>query len=168
MNRHIAYLKYMLRHKWFVYKACGVLGVSKWRALLHDWHKFLPSEWIPYAETFYKSDGSKQYVESAAFSRAWNLHQKRGKHHWQHWLITWDRGVTEPLEMSEPYVREMVADWYGAGKGITGHWAADEWYEKNKEKIKLHPNSEKRVWELFAQWNNYNRVAFNLGMATIK
>lgn len=41
--------------------------------------------------------------------------------------------------MPERYVREMVADWYGAGRAITGRWDAPGWYWENKEKMKLHP-----------------------------
>lgn len=148
MKRHFAYLKYVLRHKWFVCIACRDCGVSTWRAVIHDWHKFLPSEWGPYARTFYKPDGSKQYVESLEFSLAWNLHQKRGKHHWQHWLITWDRGTTEPLPMKEKYWREMVADWLGAGKAITGRWGAVDWYMKNAKNIQLHPSTRMHVERL--------------------
>lgn len=138
MKAHISYLKYLLRHKYYVYIACGWCGVGRWQALIHDWHKFLPSEWSPYVETFYNPDGSKRYVESEAFNVAWNLHQKRGKHHWQHWLLTFDRGNTVALEMPNRYAREMVADWYGAGRAITGEWSAHHWYEKNKANMQLH------------------------------
>jgi hypothetical protein len=151
VNRHLAYLKYVIRHKWFVFIACRECGVSLWRSIVHDWHKFLPSEWLPYARTFYKPNGEKQYVESPDFARAWNLHQKRGKHHWQHWLITWDRGTTEPLPMQEMYAREMVADWWGAGRAITGRWAAPEWYTKNRETIKLHDSTRKFVEDLLLE-----------------
>lgn len=145
MKRHIAYLKYVLKHKWFVFIACWKCGAPFWRAVIHDWHKLLPSEWFAYAQTFYKPDGGNQYVESPDFERAWNLHQKRGKHHWQHWLLTFDRGDTTPLEMSEPYAREMVADWWGAGRAITGEWAAHQWYPKNSTKMILHPETRRFV-----------------------
>lgn len=151
MKRHISYLKYVLRHKWFVFFACWPCKVPLWRALIHDWHKFLPSEWFAYAQTFYKPDGSSQYVETPDFSRAWNLHQKRGKHHWQHWLITWDRGDTEPMEMDESYVREMIADWWGAGRGITGEWSAHHWYQKSSANMVLHPNTRNLVEELIEE-----------------
>lgn len=145
IRRHTQYLKYVVRHKWFVFLACRDCKVSLAQAIVHDWHKFLPGEWIPYAECFYKPDGSKQYVESPAFNEAWRLHQRRGKHHWQHWLITWDRGETEPLPMPEKYVREMVADWIGAGWAINGvrpdvkNW---KWLKENIHRIKLHPETK--------------------------
>lgn len=169
MKRHIAYLKAVLRHKWFVFLACFRFGVPIWTAILHDWDKFLPDEWLPYARTFYKPDGSGQYVEAPGFDTAWNAHQKRNKHHWQYWLLRydkprptfwiqshgevydayvadkdgtmvaliWDRNVEwlkEPpyelqmklladlknapiaLPMSDAARREMLADWFGAGR----------------------------------------------------
>lgn len=144
VRRHIAYLKYVLRHKWFVLVAGVQLGVPVWTLILHDWDKFLPDEWFPYASAFYKADGSKQYVESDAFTRAWNAHQKRNKHHWQWWMITWDRGTTECLPMSHAARLEMLADWYGAGRAIAGTQSPADWYMKNADKMQLHP--ETRAW----------------------
>jgi len=135
--RHLNYFKYLLRHKWFVFVACTKIGASWWLGIIHDLSKFRPSEWFPYAHTFYAKDGSKQYHETYDFSIAWNHHQKRNKHHYQYWMITWDRGTTEPLEMPYKYILEMVADWMGAGRAITGKWEVKEWYEKNKDNIKL-------------------------------
>lgn len=152
MKAHLAYLKYVLRHKWYVFLACRKCGVSLWRSAIHDWHKFLPSEWGPYVRTFYNPDGSKRYQESPEFAIAWNLHQKRGKHHWQHWLLTWDRGNTDPLPMAEKFWREMVADWWGAGRAITGKWDALNWYAKN-EALKLHPRTRMQVAELLRETN---------------
>ena len=145
MKRHVNYLKYILRHKWFVIVASRKFGVPLWLALLHDWSKFRPSELTPYAETFYKSNGEKQYVESMEFEWAWNHHQKRNKHHWQYWLLTLDSGETEALEMPLRYVREMVADWAGAGRAITGKWEYVKWYEHNKIKIKLNDRTRRLV-----------------------
>lgn len=52
------------------------------------------------------------------------------------------------LEMPEVFVREMVADWMGAGRAITGEWEAHKWYLKNKSNMHLHPNTRKLVEEL--------------------
>lgn len=145
MRRHINYLKYLLRHKWFVLVACWRIGASLRLGFIHDMSKFLPSEWLPYARCFYALDGSKQYREGEAFNLAWNDHQKRNKHHWQYWLITWDRGTTEPLQMPRRYALEMVADWMGAGRAITGKWETAAWYEKNKTNMQLHPVTRAQV-----------------------
>jgi hypothetical protein len=79
------------------------------------------------------------------FALAWNYHQKRAKHHWQYWVLTWDRGDSVPLPMPDKYAREMVADWWGAGKAITGNWDAQIWYLKHRGVIKLHEDTTKRV-----------------------
>lgn len=110
MRRHWAYLKYVLRHKWYVLREGRKLGVPLLILILHDWDKFLPDEWFPYARTFYKSNGEKQYVESVDFAVAWMKHQHRNKHHWQYWLtrlggrpiretnvVVWDRGDAQAI-----------------------------------------------------------------------
>lgn len=151
MKRHLAYLKYVLRHKWFVFLACRVHQVPLWRAILHDWHKFLPSEWAPYARCFYKPDGSKQYLQSNEFAVAWLKHQHRGKHHWQHWIMRWDNGSTDALPMPDVYIREMVSDWWGAGRAITGNWGARQWYEANCGKMLLHSATRLQVEALLLE-----------------
>ena len=142
--RHIAYGKYVFRHKWYVFQECLKLGVPLWIAILHDWDKFLPDEWMPYAQTFYADDGSKQYEADGNFTHAWLLHQNRNKHHWQYWMITWDKGNTECLPMPDVYRREMLADWRGAGRAITGEDNTIDWYTKNRDQMKLH--SSTRYW----------------------
>ena len=84
MRRHWQYLKYVLRHKWFVFQAGLKIGVPIFILIFHDWDKFLPDEWFPYARTFYKSNGEKHYENSIEFARAWMKHQHRNKHHWQY------------------------------------------------------------------------------------
>lgn len=68
----------------------------------------------------------------AAFDVAWVQHQHRNPHHWQHWVLREDDGATKLLPMPDRYVREMVADWAGAGRAITGKWDPLPWYERTK------------------------------------
>lgn len=143
--RELKYLQYILRHKWFVLVASFRIGAPIWRAIIHDWSKFLPSEWFAYAETFYDETGKSRYKETPEFDHAWNYHQKRNKHHWQFWLLKMDRGDLGALRMPRKYVLEMVADWMGAGRAIAGKWECQEWYEKNKKTILLHGESRKIV-----------------------
>ena len=133
MRRHLAYGWYVLRHKWFVFLAAYRLGVP-WLGLIHDWSKLTPGEWFPYAQTFYTPQGIHQYVESEAFQRAWNHHQKANKHHWQYWIPH----NKEPLMIPEKYVKEMLCDWTTMGN-------VKNWYEENKEHITLHPLTKFRV-----------------------
>jgi hypothetical protein len=155
MMRHWQYLKYVLRHKWFVFEECLKLGVPLWIAIFHDWDKFLPDEWMPYARFFYNADGSKvQRRDSTgyykptdtgdhAFDYAWLLHQKRNKHHWQWWCLPEDSGTFKVLPMPEVYCKEMLADWRGAGRA-QGTPDTVAWYIANKDKMHLHPYT--RQW----------------------
>lgn len=149
--KHWRYFKYLCRHKWFVFVAGLRLRVPVWRLIVHDWSKFLPCEWLPYVEYFYgerarlrdeEPDDYRYWSEAekhiAAFDRAWLHHQHANPHHWQHWVLREDDGQTKYLEMPRDFVAEMVADWCGAGRAITGKWEIWTWYEKNRERILLH------------------------------
>jgi hypothetical protein len=141
MKRHWEYLKYILKHKWFVFIAGKEIKASLFLLIIHDWSKFLPSEWIPYANTFYKKDGTKQYVETPEFNVAWLHHLHWNKHHWQHWVLKMDSAKTVYIEIPKKYMLEMIADWMGAGRTQTGKWEVCEWYKNNKDRILLHPKT---------------------------
>jgi hypothetical protein len=179
MMHHLKYLKSVLRHKWYVFLACLQFRVPIWIAILHDWDKFLPDEWIPYANYFYgekvrrgvNGTYTRQAGEDAGFDFAWLLHQKRNKHHWQWWILPKDDGTTQLFPMSDLYRREMLADWFGAGRAYVKDWTPLEpmkWYQANKDKMQLHP--ETRAWvesELErreADYRNYERMRTILGM----
>lgn len=152
LGAHLRYLKYVLRHKYYVYQGCRVLGVSRWQALIHDWHKFTPGEWMPYVRFFYgpkpPTMNEKGYIhktgQDEAFDRAWLSHQHRGKHHWQHWLLRQGDGQLKALEMPAMFAAEMVADWYGAGSA-QGKPDIQAWYDANKDNIQLHPRTRNLV-----------------------
>lgn len=146
------YLWYLAKHKFFVFKAGLKTKAPLWNLIVHDWSKFLPDEFFPYMRYFYGKypsihDGKVSYLSGirskestkVEFDYAWNLHQKRNPHHWQYWVLVKDTGETVALDMPEVYIREMIADWMGAGRAITGRWEVKEWYEKNKNKIILNP-----------------------------
>lgn len=189
MRAHWKYLKYVLRHKWFVFLECLKLGVPLWIAITHDWDKFMPDEWIPYARYFYgnfpKRDSKEVQSAKVAvglflytredverdFAYAWMNHQHRNQHHWQYWLnagarplpltnvLVWDKGTASILidhavyewngeisvrgPMPDVYRREMLADWRGAGRAA-GTPDTKAWYLKNRDAIRLHP--ETRAW----------------------
>lgn len=52
MNPHWKYLKYVVKHKFFVFKAGLQTQAPLLRLLIHDWTKFLPCEWVPYVDKF--------------------------------------------------------------------------------------------------------------------
>jgi hypothetical protein len=77
------------------------------------------------------------------------MHQHHNDHHWQHWILTSDKGSQRALPMPEEVVREMVADWIGAGKAISGKQASvKDWYKSQKDNIVLHANTRKLVESL--------------------
>lgn len=52
MNKHLQYLRYVVKHKFCTLVECYKLGIL-WRGIIHDLSKFSPSEWSPYVEWFY-------------------------------------------------------------------------------------------------------------------
>ena len=155
IKAHINYLKYVLRHKWYVFWACREIGVSLFQSLLHDWTKFSPKEWSPYVRNFFNPDGSQRSVRDTSgaydpnshsldFKYAWLSHQ-RNKHHWQAWVSIGDEGNLQPMRMPEKYVREMISDWIGAGKAQRKDNSPFDWWEKNKEKMILHPETRTSI-----------------------
>ena len=128
--------------------ACFQYG-EYWLGIVHDISKFLPDEFIPYANHFYGGkrginegrDNSGYYKPTDTgdkdFDFAWLLHQKRNKHHWQWWVLPEDKGGIKILEIRPPYNIEMLCDWIGAGKA-QGTKGVRYWYGKNKKKLQLH------------------------------
>lgn len=154
------YLWYLIRHRWFVMLACFREGLY-WQGLIHDWSKFLPDEYLPYATYFYGGEvfgfpyGPPDEVRQERldnFNRAWLAHQHRNPHHWQHWVLREDSGKTFALPMPHKYRLEMVCDWQGAGRAITGKFDSQypyaetaAWYKKNADKMILHEDTRKWV-----------------------
>lgn len=150
MFNYIAYFKYIIKHKWYIFKAAKQTKASLLRVLLHDLSKFLPSEWFAYMNTYYNKDGSKKkFKHNRAFDVAWTKHLERNKHHWQYWCVNKEYNLCS--EMPEEYIREMIADWIGADLAINGKNDAYSWYYKNKFKIKLTPYSRQLVEQILEE-----------------
>ncbi len=151
MKNNLRYAKYLLRHKYFVYREGRKLGLPRVQLLVHDWQKFTPTEWSPYREKFFgtapsprRSDGGYDPLSlSEEFSRAWLHHVHHGPHHWQHWCTPTDRGDIKVLTMPEKYRLEMLADWRGAGLAQRSPDCA-AWYRANRDKMLLDPAT--RSW----------------------
>ena len=164
IRRHTAYAKYVILHKWFVLIECLKHGLT-WRGLVHDLSKFRLSEWVPYARHFHAPNGerlsgkrdSTGYYKPTdtgdeAFDFAWLLHQKRNRHHWQWWILPEDGSGLKILEIPTKYVREMVCDWIGASRAQGHGPGVKTWYEKNKDKMQLHPLTRRHVEFLVLRW----------------
>lgn len=151
VKKHLQYLRYLIHHKYFVFVAGLKTRAPLWRLVIHDWSKFMPCEWFPYANFFYGKPTTNPEILSwkkDRFDDAWLHHQHFNPHHWQHWILRNDNGDTRVLYMPQKITREMVADWMGAGRAITGKWDTQSWYNKNKEKIQLHPSTKLLVERL--------------------
>ena len=143
MKYHWNYLKYVVRHKWFVLVAGRKTGAPLFRLLIHDFSKFSRAEWTPYVNRFSKGRAGvlDKDADPDEFHLAWNHHWHRNPHHWEYWIMFYNGGSIKPLEMPYKYANEMLADWAGAGRAIAGEWKVAEWYERNKERIQLHPTT---------------------------
>ncbi len=155
---YLKYLRYMIAHKWFVFVEACKLGIP-WLGFLHDWSKFLPDEWRPYTKYFYGNYPdwhrfapgtkgrlfglTKQEVQDK-FDLAWLKHIHRNRHHWQWWVLREDDGDIKVLPMPDRYRKEMLADWRGAGKAQGYEDNTKTWYQANKDKMQLHPDT--RIW----------------------
>lgn len=131
--KYLRYLWYILRHKWFVFVECCRLGIP-WLGVIHDWSKFLPSEFVGYARCFYGD------APGSSAGMAWLHHQKRNKHHWEYWL---DASWTA-FPMPDKYRREMLADLNGAAHSVPNGKSTLVYYHDNKSKMQLHPDT--RHW----------------------
>lgn len=141
MSKHLRYLKYVILHKYYVFKAGRVLGgIPLWRLIIHDYSKFSRAEWTPYVNRFFSDRAGieDKTLDPDEFIKAWNHHWRKNPHHWEYWITA----NSKPMRMPDHFAREMIADWLGAGKGITGKWDLTEWYEKTKEKQWLHPDTK--------------------------
>jgi len=125
-----------------------------WRGIIHDLSKFLPSEFVPYANHFYgdkkqKRDKTGYYKPTDTgdkdFDFAWLLHQKRNRHHWQWWILPEDKGGIIILDMPIKYRKEMLCDWRGASRAQGYGNSIIKWYEKNKNKMQLHKDTRKWI-----------------------
>lgn len=163
MAKNRRYLWYLLRHKFWVFVYGIRLGIPL-LALMHDQSKFDPEEWGPYADWFYGYEGGPYAPHQSVhdytqrkldFIEAFQHHWMRNKHHWQYWCATihWDtdghgysmlHDEANPRPMPDRYRREMVADWMGAGRAISGRNDVLAWYIKNQGGIMLH--AETRAW----------------------
>jgi len=162
------YLRYVLKHKWFVFLGCLKFKVPLWKAIIHDWDKFLPDEWSGYADWFFGSKSFEEWsrakhtymaAEAAPwgffmkdrFDVAWLFHQNRNRHHWNFWILRNDLSEMFALPMPEADVREMLADWYGAGWAITGKPNPQLWYDRNKDRMNLHPQTRSLIERLLLE-----------------
>jgi len=115
--------------------------------------KFLPSEFIAYANHYYHTNINSRPItdlidfEKPTYYLAWLIHQKRNPHHWQWWILHGEDDSPRVIPMPEKYIKEMVADWRGAGR-VQGQPDTLAWYQANKNNIILHKSTRNKVEQL--------------------
>lgn len=163
MKSHLKYLRYILRHKYFVFIECCKLGIP-WQGMIHDLSKFSPAEWTAYVHKFFGGPWPKaleihgdrrnsiswfQENVDSAFDRAWQHHQDHNPHHWEHWSITGGvivdgNSIHEGIQIPHNYILEMFADWTAMSKA-KGEPNCRKWYQQNRSSIVLHPASRQTL-----------------------
>ena len=103
----------------------------------HDESKYNGDEFFPYLWNFYPApEGTEVNKQGYMFNKAWNLHQKSNKHHWQYWVMIEDSGEQIVLDMPFFFIIELLCDW--TAMSIKFKNKPSEWYGKNKDKMILH------------------------------
>jgi len=165
MKQYFKYIWYLLKHRTFVSLYCFRRGLI-WRGLKHDISKFNPKEFIPYANYFFADDapvrGKNGYyaptlATDVKFKKAWTHHFHHNDHHWQHYIIPkdGDLGGFDILSMPENAIKEMICDWWGAGKAQKSSLNIKEWYKVNKDKLILDILSRAIVEVVLEDWFGY-------------
>ncbi|MCA9872180.1 MAG: hypothetical protein KC441_00935 [Anaerolineales bacterium] len=128
------YLVSLLWHKWYVFLAGRQVGVPLWRLIVHDWQKFTPLEFGKYARNYhgdYTNSPNDRDAVSLDYAYAWLHHENTAPHHWGYWIPRSGKYAGQPLAMPETYVREMIADWHGAGRAYQKSWNISKWISDN-------------------------------------
>lgn len=126
-------------------------------SIAHDDSKHSIEEYEAYDDYFYGKEGKDEddiSVIDSAFDYAWLHHIHCNSHHWQHWILFEDEGNIKTLEMPVKDVYEMIADWWSFSWKSGNLSEIFDWYEKHKDKMKLHPMTRELVEKILEQIRN--------------
>lgn len=129
LKHYVEYFKYTIEHKRNVFIDCWNEGLYV-HAFTHDLSKFLPSEFFPYANKFFKKDDKNAAENKELFNKAWKKHYTRNKHHPEHWV-----GRDMPIK----HIKQMVCDLKAMSRKFGG--SAQEYYLNNYYKWDITPNT---------------------------
>lgn len=170
-NKYWNYFKYVMEHKKNVFIECWKEGLYL-HAFTHDLSKFLPSEFIPYANWFYDDLGVKHkeftgdydqvqhdYFKEE-FNKAWEHHYTHNKHHWNYWI-----GKNMPVK----YIDQMICDW--KAMSVKFGDTEQEFYLKNYKNINMDRESRHALeirlgvaysgLDDFASWSTIEEIIDN-------
>ena len=122
-------------------------GTYDWNiCYAHDDSKISLEEYKAYDEYFY---GDKSHAVVKAFDQAWLHHIHNNPHHWQHWILFEDDPKTgkpyRALDMPDPYIVEMICDWWSFSFKSGDLKEIFSWYGEHKNKMILSDKTRKRV-----------------------
>ena len=107
----------------------------------HDLSKLSENEFVQYRKAFYPTKSELEYD----ITEAWNNHKKYNSHHWENW--TSNTNCTIHPDDWEIDCAHMVIDWMAMGYKFGD--TAQQYYEANKEKIKLPKCAISFIYEIF-------------------
>lgn len=150
----------------------------------HDEDKDIDFIFHAYRKNHFPVDEKEKETSQEEYEIAWDYHKKINPHHWEFFLDDNDEEFTNPELMEEEIeiykiaYLEMLSDWLsftfkiareeiGKGDGISTKGDSIEfesWYNKNKDKIKIHPQLQdwfnSLVQDIIEKLNNDNSVLY--------
>lgn len=117
----------------------------------HDKSKYSEEEYIPYLHHFYPTNEHEEHM-SEEFELACKHHILHNKHHWDFWI---DPSTLELPDIKEDdrqyklYCIERVCDWLAMARQHDEE--KDEWYEANKDSIKMPDWAKDYTEELYSR-----------------
>ena len=109
----------------------------------HDQSKYSDDEFEPYRAKYYPINEEEGAVADGPFQVAWKHHYDNNAHHWQYWTNA--EGDLDDEKYDEEQVKlayiEMLCDQLAMSMQFNNR--PDEWYESNKENMKLYPEEQK-------------------------
>lgn len=111
----------------------------------HDRSKLSAEEFVQYRKNFFptvreKSESSGCIIKTD-FDKAWEHHKSNNAHHWENWT------QQENSILATIHLIENICDWMAMGMKFGD--TAKDYYEKNKDSIKLPLWAEELMYEIF-------------------
>lgn len=142
-------------HKYWVGKYCFKMRLY-WQGITHDLSKFSPIEFFESAK-YYQGNRSPidACKEENGVSYGWQHHKGRNPHHYEYWVDNLDNGG-KPLLMPKKYLKEMLADYLGAGRAYMGKdftylKELEWWKQKNLKPLMMHPMTKAFLTTAFSE-----------------
>ena len=103
----------------------------------HDESKLSRYEFVQYRQFFYPT--SYEEKDKKLMEQGWAYHLEHNRHHWQNWTRFYPNTVE--------FFIEYICDWMAMGYEFGD--TAQEYYEKNKDKIFLPDWAIEEMYEIF-------------------